>query len=50
MRGDARTVKSQHELLASGKVKKFDIDYGDNIYDNRDAERKEKQKAPFNVK
>lgn len=50
LRGDARTVKTQHELLASGRVKKFDIDYGKNIWDNRDAEKKEKQGAPFNVK
>ncbi len=48
MRGDIRTVPGKSELI--DKTEKFDVEYGDNVWDNREKEKKDKQSLPFNKK
>jgi hypothetical protein len=45
-RGDVRTVPGKSEMIK--KAKKFDVQYGNNIYDNRERERQEKAGLPYN--
>lgn len=47
-RGDARTVKSKAALIP--KIHKYDVDYHRDVWKNREAELKEKNGAPFNVR
>ena len=47
-RGDYHTIPSKRKLRE--KIAKVDIQWGKNVYDNRELELKKKQGLPFNTR
>ena len=47
-RGEYRTSRFKRRLRP--KINKFDIHYHDNVYDNRERERREKRGLPYNIR
>lgn len=47
-RGDYATIPAKRELRK--KIAKVDIQWGKNVYDNREIEMKKKQGQPFNAR